>query len=54
MALNQKDPINNDPAMKQYFNTLPTFVQETIRQSGLIPADLQALKQAADNLMKKP
>lgn len=53
MASNQKDPINSNPEMKQYFSTLPPFVQETIRQSGLIPADLQALQQAADNLMKK-
>lgn len=53
MAMEQQDTILKDPEMKQYFNTLPAFVQETIRQSGLRPADLQGLKQAAKNLMDK-
>lgn len=53
MNLSQNNPIIKDEKMKQYFDTLPKFVQETIEQSGLLPADLNELKCAAENLMKK-
>lgn len=53
MNLSKNNPILKDQEMKRYFDTLPEFVQVTIEQSGLMPADLQELKSAAENLMKK-
>lgn len=53
MNLSENNPIIKDEKMKQYFDTLPEFVQVTIEQSGLLPADLNELKSAAENLMKK-
>lgn len=50
--LSRNNPIIKDAQMKQYFDTLPKYVQVTIEQSGLLPADLNELKNAAENLMK--
>lgn len=50
---NAKDCISNDPAMQQYFNTLPEFVQETIKQSSIQPQNKEELQKCAENLMKK-
>ena len=39
--------------MQQYFNTLPKYVQENIKQSSVQPQNLQELQQCADNLMRR-
>ena len=49
----KQNPICSNPEMKQYFNTLPEFVQETITQSGAQMDTLRDLKSCAENLMKK-
>lgn len=49
---NQPKPMQ-DPAMKQYFDTLPTSVQETIIQSGMEVNSLEQLKQCAEHFMQK-
>jgi len=36
-----------------YFNTLPKYVQENIKQSSVQPQNLQELQQCADNLMRR-
>lgn len=41
-----------DTAMKQYFASLPPFVQESIRQSGLLFDSVEHLKTFAENLKK--
>lgn len=41
-----------DPAMQQYFNGLPTYVQESIKQSGVQLYTLAQLQKMADNLTK--
>ncbi len=48
-----QNPVFTHPDMKQYFDTLPKFVQETITQSGASLNTLQDLKACAENLMKK-
>ena len=46
------DPLAQNPEMKQYFSTLPKFVQESIKQSG-VPLNSKAeMQQFADNLLK--
>lgn len=42
-----------DPAMKQYFDTLPTSVQETIVQSGVEVNSVEQLKQCAEHFSRK-
>ncbi len=37
----------------QYFQTLPTFVQETIKQGGPEIKSEEDLRRCAENLMKK-
>lgn len=49
---NQPKPMQ-DPAMKQYFDTLPKNVQETIVQSGVEVSSLEQLKQCAQHFMQK-
>lgn len=49
---NQPKP-TQDPAMKQYFDTLPAGVQEMILQSGAEVNSLDQLKQCAEHLMQK-
>ena len=41
----------NDPAMQEYFNTLPVFVQETIKQSGATLNNVQEMKEVAAKLL---
>lgn len=43
------ETINQDPQMKQYFDTLPKSVQETILQSGTQVQSLDQLKSIAEN-----
>ena len=45
--------VMQDPNMKQYFDTLPPSVQETIMQSGVQVDSLEQLKACAENFMKK-
>ncbi len=42
-----------DPCMKQYFDTLPAAVQETILQSGVEIHSLEQLKACATHFMNK-
>ncbi|BCI60273.1 hypothetical protein [Solibaculum mannosilyticum] len=39
-------------AMQQYFMSLPTYIQETIKQSGAQITTQEELRQCAENLMK--
>lgn len=41
-----------DEAMKQYFDSLPAYVQETIAQVGPKLATLEELRDCAEKLMK--
>ncbi len=52
---NQKKsaPFPNDAELRQYFNTLPASVQETLVQSGVQVQDLQELKQCAEKFIGK-
>ena len=48
------DPFETNPEMKQYFDSLPPYVQETLRQSsGGQIANLAQLRQAAEHLLQK-
>ena len=42
----------NTEEMKNYYNGLPPYLQETIRQSGADISTLAQLKSAAENLLK--
>lgn len=44
----------NDPVMQEYFNTLPIFVQETIKQSGTALNNVQEMKEFAAKLLDNP
>ncbi len=44
--------IENDPAMQQYFNSLPPYVQENIKQAGTDIRNLEELRSCAENLMR--
>ena len=46
----QINALENDPQMQQYFNTLPKYVQENIKQSGAKFSNLNELQQCAQNL----
>ena len=50
---NQQPIPTQEPAMKQYFDTLPVSVQETIMQSGVEVNSLDQLKQCAQHFMQK-
>lgn len=43
----------NNPQIKQSFENLPTFIQETVKQTGVQIQSAQQLDQCAQNLMKK-
>ncbi len=43
----------NDPAMQDYFNTLPPLVQESIKQSGTELCSLQEMKDFANKLLEQ-
>ena len=48
------DMLNNNPEMKQYFESLPPYVQETMRQSsGSQITSLEQLQKTAENLIRK-
>lgn len=44
--------IANDPAMQQYFESLPAYVQENIKLAGMEITSLEELKSCAENLMQ--
>jgi hypothetical protein len=51
LKMNQQiNALENDPQMQQYFNTLPKYVQENIKQSGAKFSNLNELQQCAQNL----
>ncbi len=41
-------------AENAYFQSLPVFVQETIRQSGISIKNEEELRECAQNLLKRP
>ena len=41
----------NDPQMREYFDSLPTAVKTQLVESGVIITTLGELKQAAEHLM---
>ena len=43
----------NDPTIKQYFDSLPPFIQETIMQSGVRIESAEQLKACAEKIIKK-
>ncbi len=43
----------NDPEMQKYFNTLPAYVQESIKQSSITIDSLQQLEKVAENLTRR-
>lgn len=48
------DILANNPEMKQYFETLSPYVQETLRQStGAQITNLAELQSAAEKLLQK-
>ncbi len=49
----QNDILKNNQEIKQYMNTLPSFIQETIHQSGVQIVSKQQLEQCVGNIMKK-
>lgn len=49
---NQKNPFTS-PDMQQYFASLPTFVQESIEQSGVEFESLDQLRTFVDSLNRK-
>lgn len=42
----------NNPEMDSYFNTLPKYIQETIKQSAGEIKDQEELRNLAENLMR--
>lgn len=47
------NPIIDNPELKQYFDSLPKAVQESIVQSGAKADTLEQLQQLADNFSGK-
>lgn len=41
----------NDPTIKQYFDSLPPFIQETILQSGVRIESAEQLKACAEKII---
>lgn len=44
------DVFENDPQMKRYFMSLPKYVQESIRQSGVDITSLEQMQNFVKNL----
>lgn len=47
-----KNPILGSADMQQYFSTLPTFIKESIEQSGVKFETVQELRAFVSNLTK--
>lgn len=43
----------NNPAMQQYFQSLPAYIQESIKQSGVDLKNEQELRDFVDHLNQK-
>lgn len=43
----------NNPEMQKYFNTLPVYVQESIKQSSMTIDSLEQLEKVAENLTRR-
>lgn len=52
MMPNKPEPVELNPATKQYFNTLPAFLKETLIQSGAQIENETQLRACADYLTK--
>lgn len=46
--MEQKNPLKNDPDMKQYFEALPKHLQENILQSGAEVNSMAQLQELVD------
>lgn len=46
------NPLDSDAQLKQCFDTLPAFVKENIKQTGVEMCTVDELKKCADNLTK--
>lgn len=49
----KNNPLDQNPEIQQCFQSLPPYIQESIKQSGVEITSKQQLQQCADNLMKK-
>ncbi len=49
----QSKALEENPALKQYFDSLPPFIQETIMQSGVCIENEEQLRQCARQLTQK-
>lgn len=47
-----QNPMPNEE-MQRYFNSLPPFVQESIMQSGAMPASLDELRSCGENILQR-
>lgn len=47
------DMFNFSPDMQEYFNSLPMFVQETLKQNNIKVNSLEDLRTCAENMMKQ-
>ena len=51
MSNNKTQPAwENDPQMQQYFQSLPAYIQESIKQSGVSANSVEELRRCAENL----
>lgn len=49
----QNDILTQNPEVKQYMNSLPAFIQESIHQSGVQIVSKQQLEQCVNNILHK-
>ena len=49
----KSDPLTQDPMIRQCFDSLPPYVQETVKQSGVEITSREQLQQCANHLLKK-
>lgn len=49
----RENPIIKEPGVKDYFDSLPDFVKETIMQSGVEIESESHLRQLADHFIKE-
>lgn len=52
-VMNMSENPYTSPEMKEYFSTLPSFIQESIEQSGMKFEDLSHLRSFVDNIEKR-
>ena len=49
---NLTEMLQQNPAAKKYFNSLPDYVRETIRERGDAVRHIESLKDYAENLLR--